>query len=95
MKKRSKLKHSIYLLLALAMLVYALPRINFSGGWTWASGFGAAWAVFAFLIIGSHLHYLLGVDEEKQRALDRIRKAKLQQWQLKWPEETQQRQENV
>lgn len=95
MKKRNKFKHSVYLLLALAMLLYALPRITFSGGWTWASGFGIAWAVFAFLIIGSHLHYLLGVDEEKQKALDRIKQAKLQQWQLKWPEETQQRRENM
>ncbi|MCJ8010172.1 hypothetical protein MUG84_00260 [Paenibacillus sp. KQZ6P-2] len=95
MKKRNKFKHFLYLILALAMLVYALPLISFSGGWSWASAFGTAWALFAFLVIGAHLHYLLGVDEEKQKALDRIKAAKLRQWQMKWPEDTQRGQENI
>ncbi|MFC7681003.1 hypothetical protein [Paenibacillus sp. GCM10028914] len=86
-KKKSKLKHLTYLLIALGMLVYALPSISFAGGFSWASLFGAVWAGFALLIIGSHLHILIGVDEAKQKALDEIRKEKLNQWQLKWPEE--------
>ncbi|GAB6988469.1 hypothetical protein [Paenibacillus pini] len=87
MKKTNKFKHVVYLLLALAMLLYALPRISFGPGATWTSIFGIVWAVFAFLVIGAHLHHILGVDEEKQKALDRVRQAKLQQWQMKWPEE--------
>ncbi|MGN7358159.1 hypothetical protein ACTHPF_14985 [Paenibacillus sp. SAF-054] len=95
MKKRKKFKHFLYLIVALAMLVYALPMISFSGGWSWTSAFGGAWALFAFLVIGAHLHYLLGVDEEKQKSLDRIKAAKLRQLQMKWPEEPQRSQENM
>ncbi|GIO68033.1 hypothetical protein NYE48_06910 [Paenibacillus sp. FSL M7-1455] len=95
MKKAKKIKHSLYLIVALAMLVYALPLISFSGGWSWTSAFGVAWALFAFLVIGAHLHYLLGVDEEKQKTLDRIKAEKLRQWQLKWPEEKQRSQEHM
>ncbi|KKO53017.1 hypothetical protein XI25_16990 [Paenibacillus sp. DMB20] len=69
------------------MLVYALPSISFAGGFSWAALFGAVWAGFALLVIASHLHILIGVDEAKQKALDEIRKEKIKQWQLKWPEE--------
>ncbi|WP_054957039.1 hypothetical protein [Paenibacillus dakarensis] len=87
MKKRNKIKHFIYLLIALGMLLYALPSISFAGGFSWVSLFGAVWAGFALLVIASHLHILIGVDDAKQRALDEIRKQKMNQWQLKWPEE--------
>ncbi|MFC6652146.1 hypothetical protein ACFSQ7_36370 [Paenibacillus rhizoplanae] len=50
-------------------------------------GFGIVWCVFAFLVIASHLHFIIGVDEEKQKRLDAVRKAKLAQWQGKWNEE--------
>ena len=86
-KKKSKIKHSLYLVAALAMLVYALPSISFSGGFTWTGLFGAVWAGFALLVIAAHLHILIGVDEAKQKALDEIRKEKMKQWQLKWPDE--------
>ncbi|WP_442950411.1 hypothetical protein [Paenibacillus sp. DMB20] len=77
----------MYLIVALGMLVYALPSISFAGGFSWAALFGAVWAGFALLVIASHLHILIGVDEAKQKALDEIRKEKIKQWQLKWPEE--------
>ncbi|WP_334073939.1 hypothetical protein [Paenibacillus sp. A14] len=86
-KKKSKIKHVVYLILALAMLVYALPMISFKPGAGWVSIFGAVWAAFAFLVIGAHLHFILGVNEEKQRALDAVRRAKLREWQSKWSEE--------
>lgn len=82
-KKPSKLKHAVYLILALAMLVYALPMITFNSGATFVSIFGIVWAAFAFLVIGAHLYYLLGVNEEKERALDAIRREKARQWQHK------------
>lgn len=82
-KKPSKFKHAVYLILALAMLVYALPMITFTSGATFVSIFGIVWAAFAFLVIGAHLYYLLGVNEEKERALDTIRREKARQWQHK------------
>lgn len=86
-KKTSKWKHVIYLVLALGMLVYALPLISFKPGSGWISLFGAVWAGFAFLVIGAHLHFILGVSEEKQRALDTIRRAKVREWEMKWQQE--------
>lgn len=83
-KKKSKWKHAVYLILALAMLVYAIPLIKFQPGGDFVSWFGMVWAAFALLIIGAHLHFLLGVNEEKQRALDAVRRAKLNEWQSKW-----------
>ncbi|MGG6313048.1 hypothetical protein [Paenibacillus macerans] len=86
-KKTSKWKHVVYLILALAMLVYALPLISFEPGAGWISLFGAVWAAFAFLVIGAHLHFILGVNEEKQRELDKIRRAKYRELELKWQED--------
>ncbi|MNE31434.1 hypothetical protein D3C76_287970 [compost metagenome] len=86
-KKKSKWKHVVYLILALAMLVYALPMISFDTGAGFVSVFGMVWSAFAFLVIGAHLHFILGVNEEKQRALDAVRRAKFREWELKWREE--------
>lgn len=87
MKKNGKLKHVLYLIIALAMLLYALPHISFSQGSGWVSAFGIVWALFALMVIGAHLHFLLGVDEEKRRALQEIRQAKYDNWELNWPKE--------
>ncbi|WP_019912049.1 hypothetical protein [Paenibacillus sp. HW567] len=87
MKKRNKFKHVVYMLAALAMLLYALPQLSFQGGPSWALGFGVVWCIFAFLVIASHLHFIIGVDEEKQKRLEAVRKAKLEQWQGKWNED--------
>ncbi|HEY4389983.1 MAG TPA: hypothetical protein VGN02_01395 [Paenibacillus sp.] len=89
-KKKSKWKHAMYLILALAMLVYAIPLIKFQPGGDLVSWFGIVWAAFALLVIGAHLHFLLGVNEEKQRALDAARRAKLSEWQNKWGVEERQ-----
>ena len=83
MKRLKKTKHVIYLLIALSMLVIALPRISFAGGMDWVNIFGIVWVLFSLLIVGAHLHFILGVDEEKKRALDAIRRAKLRQWEMK------------
>ncbi|MGC5771116.1 hypothetical protein J4O75_02075 [Paenibacillus pabuli] len=83
MKRFKKAKHVIYLLIALSMLVIALPRISFAGGMDWVNIFGIVWVLFSLLIVGAHLHFILGVDEEKKRALEAVRRAKLRQWEMK------------
>jgi len=86
MRKRNKFKHVVYLLLALAMLLYALPKLSPAApGVVFA--FGAVWCAFAFLVIAAHLHFIIGVDEEKSKRLEAVRKAKLNEWQSKWKEE--------
>ncbi|OKP87781.1 hypothetical protein A3844_10270 [Paenibacillus helianthi] len=87
MKKRNKFKHVIYMLAALAMLLYALPQLSFQNGPGWVLGFGVVWCIFAFLVIASHLHFIIGVDEEKHKRLEAVRKHKLEQWQSKWKDE--------
>lgn len=87
MKKKNKFKHVVYLLIALAMLLYALPKLSLVNGPSWVFGFGVVWCVFAFLVIAAHLHFIIGVDEEKTKRLEAVRKAKLAQWQTKWNEE--------
>ncbi|GAA0133684.1 hypothetical protein YSY43_05240 [Paenibacillus sp. YSY-4.3] len=94
-KKRNKWKHAIYLILALGMLIYALPLISFDPGAGWLSIFGIVWAAFAFMVVGAHLHFLLGVSDEKQRSLEAVRRAKLREWQSRlqkkeWPAESKQ-----
>jgi hypothetical protein len=86
MKKRNKFKHVIYLVLALAMLLYALPKLSLANGPSWVFGFGVVWSAFAFLVIAAHLHFIIGVDEEKQKRLEAVRKEKIAQW-GKWYEE--------
>ncbi|GGA52714.1 hypothetical protein [Paenibacillus physcomitrellae] len=85
-----KVKHILYMLVALAMLLYALPMISFAPGSGWVSWFGAVWALFAFLVIGAHLHFILGVDTENKKQLEWIRQAKLREWQLKWSKDRKQ-----
>lgn len=87
MKKRNKFKHVLYLVMALSMLLYALPKLSLENGSGFVFGFGVAWCAFAFLVIAAHLHFILGVDEEKHKRLEAVRKAKLNEWQGKWYEE--------
>ncbi|MBE0337958.1 hypothetical protein NST83_08370 [Paenibacillus sp. FSL R10-2782] len=82
-----KWKHGLYTLIALAMVLTALPRISLTGGLNWVNGFGIVWVLFALLVIGANLHFLLGVDEEKRKTLERVRRAKMKQWQMKWEKE--------
>ncbi|WP_283657993.1 hypothetical protein [Paenibacillus sp. RC343] len=69
------------------MVLTALPRISLTGGLNWVNGFGIVWVLFALLVIGANLHFLLGVDEEKRKTLERVRRAKMKQWQMKWDKE--------
>ncbi|OAB32000.1 hypothetical protein PMSD_17785 [Paenibacillus macquariensis subsp. defensor] len=89
MRKRTKFKHFMFMLLALAMLIYAIPSISFKSGNGWITLFSVVWVAFSFLVIAAHWHVILGVDEEKKKALERVRQHKLEQWQLKLSEESE------
>ncbi len=80
---KKKLPNAIYLILALAMVLIAIPRLELGAGGTLSTVFGLIWIGFALLVIAANLYTLLGVDEETRQQLDRIRLAKRRMWQLK------------
>jgi len=73
------LKSLIYLIFSLAILFYALPRINFFINNPAAKVFNIVWLIFALLIIGAHLDHLLGLDEEKKKHLAFLKKYHLRE----------------
>lgn len=75
-------RHVLYLLIAIAMLVYALPRLELSAPWSLMSVFGLVWLAFASLIVIANVNVLI-MSEEKRRELARIKKAKAQLWEQK------------
>jgi hypothetical protein len=62
------LKNVIYMSLALGMLFYSVPRLDFNEGLTVSTIFGIVWISMALLVIAAHLHAILGVDEEQTKA---------------------------
>ena len=68
------LKSIIYLILALATVFYALPKLNFTSGDLEVKLFSIFWIIFALLIIGAQLDYLLILDEDKRRRTLRRKK---------------------
>ncbi|WP_419872121.1 hypothetical protein [Candidatus Pristimantibacillus sp. PTI5] len=77
-----KARHVLYLLIALAMLVYALPRLELSAPWSLMSVFGLVWLLFASLIVIANVNALV-MSEEKRKELARIKRAKAQLWEQK------------
>ncbi|CAM4115900.1 hypothetical protein L1N85_02870 [Paenibacillus alkaliterrae] len=75
-------RHVLYLLIALAMLVYGLPRIELNALWDGTSLFGLVWTLFAFIIVAAHVNALL-MKEEKRKELARIKRAKALLWERK------------
>lgn len=67
-------KHILYMSAALGMLIYAVPRLSVGQGWTLPTVFSVAWILFALVIVASHLHAILRVDEEMDAQLDRVKK---------------------
>jgi hypothetical protein len=68
----------ICLSVALGLLLYAVPRLEIGQGLTLSGIFSIVWLGMILLIIAAHLHRLLGVDEETQQEMDRVRLYK--QW---------------
>lgn len=78
-----KARHLLYLLIALAMLVYALPRLELAMPWSRMSVFGLVWTLFALIIVTAHVNALLFMNNEKRKELARIKKAKALLWERK------------
>lgn len=72
-------KHTVYVSLALGMLIYAVPKLEIGQGWTLPTIYSIVWIVFALLIIAAQLHFVFGVDEEARKQLRRIKFMKMRQ----------------
>jgi len=76
----NKFRHVLYLAVALAMVLYALPRMEFERSWTLVTVFGVAWLAFALVIISAQLYMLFGVNEAKRRQLAQIKRERRAAW---------------
>jgi len=81
--KYSKGRSFIYLAAALAMLAYALPRLELDAPWSLMSVFGLVWIGFALLIITANVHALFFITEEQRKELARIKRTKAMLWERK------------
>lgn len=70
------MKHKMYLVVAISMLVYALPQLFVGHGLTLPTIFAVIWLLFALLIISAQLHFVLGVDEEMKQSLEQVHQMK-------------------
>ncbi|MFT9486390.1 MAG: hypothetical protein ACH0QD_03335 [Tepidibacillus sp.] len=70
-------KTIIYLILTLAVIFYAIPRVPLFDSSSLAKAFSIVWFFFALLILGAHLDHLLGLDEEKRIRLAHLEKVRL------------------
>jgi putative exporter of polyketide antibiotics len=61
------LKHVILMSLALGMLFYSLPQLDFHSGYLLPTVYSVIWIGLALLVIAAHLHEILGVKDEQRR----------------------------
>lgn len=71
------LRGIIYLILSLAIIFYGLPRLEVFSDIQGFQVFSIAWIVFALLVVGAHLDYLLILDEEKRKRTNQLKRYKL------------------
>lgn len=76
------IKNIIGLSVATGMLIFAVPRLQVGEGWTAPTLFAICWLSVTLLIIAAHLHEIIGVDEEKKRELEQLKRYR------KWKAET-------
>ncbi|MGU3472248.1 hypothetical protein ACLBWT_14020 [Paenibacillus sp. D51F] len=74
-----KWKHGIYLLAALGMLLYALPRLELGSPWSFATVFGVLWSALALLVIAANLRVLISDRERERRRVAAIRRQRAMQ----------------
>lgn len=81
--KSGKGRHFIYLLIAVAMLIYALPQLEIGAPWNLMSVFGLIWVGFTLLVITANVNILFFVSEEQRKELARIKRSKALLWERK------------
>lgn len=72
-KRWNNWRNTTSIILVVAMLLYALPHLNFRDDWTLFSVFGMVWIVFALFIVAAHLHHLLRVDKETEQRMRQVK----------------------
>jgi hypothetical protein len=65
LKRKHTLRAFVYLTLGLAMLFFALPRLPHVT-MSMEGAFTVSWLLFAMLIVGANLYYLIGADRDNQ-----------------------------
>lgn len=65
------------LIIALAIVFYALPLVPFFSQNSLASLFSMVWVTFALIIIGAHLNSLIELDLKKRINLIKLEKYRL------------------
>jgi hypothetical protein len=83
------IRNFIYLAVAIAMVLYALPRIEFGQSWTFSTVFGIVWLGFAFIVISAQLYLLFGVKEQTKRRLAQIRRERAVLWERRMQQSLQ------
>lgn len=81
-----KRKGFVYLIIALTILMYAVPRLPIHSADSAASLFAAVWLCFALVVLAAQLYHLFGVDreeEESYRKVQRMKRWKMEQQLLK------------
>lgn len=61
-----KIRSLFYLLFALMLLIYGLPRFDVGAIENMSYGFAILWTAFAVVIIGAHLYDILEVNREQE-----------------------------
>jgi hypothetical protein len=74
-------KNKVYFVMAIAMLVYAVPRLQIGQGWTLPTIFSIVWLFFALIIIAAHLHSIFKVEKDEEEALNQIKQMRRLQMQ--------------
>ncbi|OYD08429.1 hypothetical protein [Paludifilum halophilum] len=59
-------KHGIALVVALTLLIFAVPRLPMTWEVDLATGFSVAWLIFAYLVISANWRMVLQVDRERR-----------------------------
>lgn len=62
-----KLRSLTYMLIAIALMLYGLPRFQREGIESLSDGFFILWSMFAIIIIGAHLYEVLDGVEKRER----------------------------
>ncbi|MGG4141638.1 hypothetical protein ABEW34_00780 [Paenibacillus algorifonticola] len=73
--RKGRSRHVLYLLAAVAMLVYGVPRLDLGAPWSGTSLFSIVWLVFSLVIVAAQIDALMQGEARRQQ-MQRIKRAK-------------------